>query len=481
MTLKSKAVYGMVWTYTQQFGSQLMSFCLSIFLSRILLPSEFGLLGMIAVFIGIGNVLFEGGMTSSLIRSKERDTDDYSTVFYFNIAASVGIYILLFLSAPFIANFYNQPILAPLTRVYGLTFILSSFGTVQHTILTIHLQFKKQTLVSLPALVLSGIVGVLLALRGFGVWSIVASSLVNAFLTSALLWYYSDWYPRRMFSIKKFRDHFGYGYKLTLSGLVDIVYTNIYQIVIGRYYVLSQVGYYTRANTLMMLPVGNISTALNRVVFPLFSQVQDDIPRFRKAYRQVMQMVLFIVTPIIGLMAVLAEPLVTFLFTEKWLPCVPIFQIICLSGVLYPIHLYNLLVLQVKGRSDLFLRLELWKKVLLTIILFISFRYGFYALLWGQLVYSILALLVNTYYAGKMLNYSVARQLRDIAPVIVYAALMCLCVIKIDNFFRNQSDLFRLLIGSILGIFVYIALAYFTKFPSINDIKTLFIKNDSGN
>jgi teichuronic acid exporter len=476
MSLRKEALSGMIWTYFQQFGSQLISFGVSIVLARLIMPEEFGLIGMIAIFMGLGTALFQGGLASSLIRTKELTEDDYSTVFFFNLAGSIVIYGVLFIAAPWISEFYNQPTLVNITRVYGLTYILSAFGTVQNTILTKELKFKKQAIISLPALVISSSVGLTLAYCNYGVWSLVVSALVNTLVISCLLWISSDWYPRRMFSKEKFQQHFHYGYKLTLSAMLDIIFTNIYQIIIGRYYSPAQVGYYTRANSLMMLPVGNVSGALNRVIFPLFSKVQDDIPRFRTAYKQIMQMVLFIITPVIVLMALLAKPLIIVLFTDKWIAVVPIFQIICFTGILLPIHKYNLLVLQVKGRSDLFLKLEIVKKVALSVILIISFFYGFYALLWGQLLFSIVALLINTHYAGTMLEYSTVQQLKDIAPVFAFAIVMGLVTYFVADALRDFNNITQLLVAGLSGGLTYLVAAHLFNFESIKDIKNLIVK-----
>lgn len=476
MSLRKQAISGMIWSYSQQFGSQLLSFGVSIFLARLLLPEVFGLIGMLAIFIGIGNALFEGGLTSSLIRTKEVTAVDYSTVFIFNLIGSILIYFLLYLTAPFIADFYHQPELTSITRIYSLTFIFSAFGTVQNTILTRELQFKKQAIVTLPALLLGSFVGLTLAHYNYGVWALVYSALVNAFFTSLFLWASSSWFPRLLFDKRLFKLHFHYGYKMTLSSILDTIFTNIYQIIIGRFYSAAQVGYYSRANSLMMLPVGNVSSALNKVVFPLFAKVQDDIPRFRNAYRQIMQIVLFIITPVIVIMALLAKPLVVFLFTEKWLPIVPIFQIICFTGILYPLHLYNLLVLQVKGRSDLFLKLEVFKKVLLSIILLISFLFGFYALLWGQLLFSIIALLINTHYAGAMLNYKMGSQLKDILPIFFFSLCMGIFIYFTDKLIEDYNNFTRLFTGSFFGTAIYIFIAWLFKYESIHNIKNLFSK-----
>lgn len=477
MSLKKQALSGVVWSYTQQFGTQLISFAVSIILARILLPEEFGLIGMIAIFMGIGMTLFDGGMTSSLIRSNNLDDSDYSTVFIFNLVVSLGVYTIIFLSAPLIADFYKQPVLTDITRIYTLSFVFSAFGSVQNTILTKTMNFKRQALLTIPALLISCLIAVVFAYKGFGVWSLVAMTLSNTFVLSIILWFTSSWKPRFIFSIEKFKKHFNYGYKLTLSGILDIIFTNIYQIIIGKFFNASVVGYYTRANQLMMMPVGNVSTALNKVAFPLFAEIKNDDERLRSVYKRMMLMVLFIINPVVVLMLVLAEPLTTLLFTEKWLPMVPIFKIVCLSGLLYPLHLYNLLILQVKGRSDLFLKLEVLKKILLLVVLFVSFYYGLYGLLWGQLVFSILALFINTYFAGSMINYSTKKQLLDMMPLFLAAGFMGIVVYNLDTYIlKNFVDSLRLIVNSFCGVIVYLGLSYLLKFDSLLEIKNLMQK-----
>lgn len=477
MSLKKQALNGAVWTYSQQFGTQLISFVVSIILARLLLPEEFGLIGMIAIFMGIGTTLFDGGMTSSLIRSDELEESDYSTVFIFNLIVSIAVYIIIFIIAPFIANFYHQPTLTGITRVYALSFIFSAFGSVQNTILTKNMNFKRQALLSIPALVIGSLVGILMANKGFGVWSLVGMTLVNSFLLSIILWLASPWKPRFQFSKQKFKKHFSYGYKLTLSGVLDIIFTNIYQIVIGRFFSANMVGYYTRANQLMMMPVSNVSTALNKVAFPLFAQLQNDNERLRDTYKRIMLLVIYIINPLIVLMMVLAEPLTVFLFTDKWLPMVPLFQIICLSGLLYPLHLYNLLILQVKGRSDLFLKLEIFKKVLATIVLFFSFYFGLYGLLWGQLVFSVLALFINTYFAGLMINYKMINQLKDMIPLFVLALITGLLIYLLDSYLlSNLVDLLRLVISSCCGVIIYVSISYLFNFESLKEIKNIILR-----
>ncbi len=476
MSLKKQVISGFFWSFLQQFSTQLITFSVQLILARILMPSEFGLIGMLTVFIGIGTALFEGGMTSSLIRVATVDTKDYSTVFFFNLGVSIAIYLLFFLSAPYIALFYRQPMLTDIARVYGLSFVFLAFGTVQNTILTKEMKFRRQALITFPALLIGSILGVVFAHNGFGVWSLVYSILTTNLLTSIFLWHSSDWRPQFIFDRNKFRLHFYFGYKMTLSALLDTIFTNIYQIIIGRLYSPLLVGYYTRANSLMMLPVGNVSAALNKIVFPLFAKVQDDIPSLRVTYKKIMLVVLFVITPIIVLMALLADQLVIFLFTEKWLPIVPIFQIICFSGILYPLHVYNLMILQVKGRSDLFLKLEVIKKVILIIIIVISIFFGFTSLLIGYVIASVIALFINTYYAGSMIDYTMKQQLLDILPIFVISLCMGLVVFFVNNNLINYNNVSRLIISSSAGVIVYMFLAILFKFQSINDIRNLIKK-----
>ncbi|MCY0970997.1 lipopolysaccharide biosynthesis protein [Chryseobacterium wangxinyae] len=468
VSLKAEAISGLFWTYSQQFGVQAIQFGVSLILARLISPEEFGLIGMITIFISLGSILFDGGLTSSLIRTQAVEDIDYSTVFIFNIIASFIIYLIIFLCAPLISAFFKQTLLTDILRVYSLTFIISSFASVQNTKLTKELKFKILAISALPGIIVGSFVGIVLALQDFGVWALVYSFLVQALITTITLWIISKWKPSLQFSKNKFKQHFLYGSKLTMSGILDVVFTNIYQVIIGKFYTPAQVGFYTRANTLMMLPVGNISSALNKVVFPLFSQLQDDLPRLRNLYKRIMIAVIFVVSPIIVVMAVLAKPLITLLFGDKWLPVVPIFQIIAVTGILYPLHLYNLLILQIRGKSGLFLKLEIAKKILMVLVIAATITSGLDVLLWGLVVFSFLALLINTYYAGIELNYSGIQQMQDIFPIFVLSAAMGLVIFSIEYFF-DLNNLLQVIIGFLVGTFFYLAVGKLFKFDSLTE------------
>lgn len=471
MSLKKIALSGMVWTAAQQFSTQGVNFIVSIILARILLPDEFGLIGMIAVFIAIGSMLYNSGLTQSLIRTKDPDQDDYSTVFWFNMAGSILLFLVMFCLAPFIADFYNKEILKDIIRVYSLSFIINAFSAVQSTRLTKTFDFKAHLKISLPSTIVTGLTGIYMAYMGYGVWSLVFNNLAGACCSSILFWIVSGWRPSFRFHKQKFRTHFKFGYNMTLSGLLSTVFDNVYIIVIGRFFSPSQVGYYTRADTLKQFPVGNISTILNTVAYPLFAAIQDDDVRLKAVYKRIIKMVIFLVAPILVFMAVVAEPLFRFLLTEKWLPAVPYFQILCVAGILYPVHAYNLNILQVKGRSDLYLKLEMVKKVIVIVVILITIQFGIYGLLWGQIFLSIAAFFINTYFTGKYLNYTSWEQALDLIPTIGIAFFAGAIMLLLDYFvISHLSDFLRIFICSSIGTILYLGFAKIIKEDSLGEV-----------
>jgi O-antigen/teichoic acid export membrane protein len=474
MSLKQQAVSSVFWTALSTFSTQGISFFVSIILARLLLPSEFGLIAMMAVFMGIGGVLINSGISMSLIRTPDADDEDLSTLFLFNLLMSCLVYLIVFFSSYAIAQFYNQPLLENLIKVYSLTFIIDAFSTVQSTRLTKSLDFKTQMRVSVPSLIGSSIVGISMAYLGFGVWSLVYAALTKSTLASIQLWFYTKWRPRLKFNVTKFKYHWNFGYKLMFSALINSIFSNLYAILIGKYFVASQVGFFQRADTLKMLPVTTIGSILNKVTFPLFSKVQDDNIKLKEIYSKLMKIVIFIIAPLLLTMSALGEPLFRFLFTEKWLPAVPYFRILCFSGILYPIHAYNLNILNVKGRSDLFLKLEVIKKTILVVIIFISFRFGIYGLLIGSVFSSILAFFINTHYSGKFINYPGLQQMKDILPLIFLSTIIASMVFLVDFFYLTDAhDVVRLFIGSSLSLTTLFLVSHFYKLEPYLELRGL--------
>lgn len=477
MSLKKQAKAGLFWTFLEQFGTQIIGLVISILLARLLTPQDFGVIALFTVVMSIAAVLVEGGLTSSIIRTKDPNEDDFSTVFHFNLVMSIILYVVILFCAPFIADYYQKPILTTVIRVYALTIILNAFSTVQRTQLTKAMQFKTLFKINLPSQIISGVVGIVLAYFGFGVWSLVYAALIQSFIASLQLWLYSDWKPKIIFNKQKFKFHFTYGYRITLSGLLNIIFNNIYVLIIGKQFSLQQLGYYNRADNLRQLPINNISNALNKVTFPLFAKISDDDIKLKEVYQMLMKLVMFIIAPALTLLVVLAEPLVVFLLSEKWLPTVPYLQILAVAGLLIPIHSYNLNILQVKGRSDLFLKLEIIKKINIVIIVAISLQFGIFGLLWGQVVSSFIAFFINTYYTGQFLKYNAYKQLLDILPSICLAILCGLGIYFAKlMFFQNvPNSIIIIVLGTIYSL-MYVFIAFIFKFKEIAHIKQFLKK-----
>lgn len=477
MSLKQEALSGIIWTFTQQFGTQIISFVVSLVLARLLLPGDFGMIAVFSVLMAVGNVLIDSGLTNSLIRTAETDDTDFSTVFYFNLLVSVLSYLLIVLTAPWVSLFFHMPELTDIIRAYAVVLPIGAFSAIQRTIFTKKLDFKTQLKVQIPSLIISGISGIVFALTGFGVWSLVYMAIIQSVVSTVQFWIYSKWRPQRAFDKNKFNIHFNFGYKLALSALLDIVFQNIYTVLIGRFFNTTQLGYYNKANSMQQLPVTSLTGPLNRVTYPLFSKIQDNNDRLKEVYKKLMKMVIFIVAPLLTVLGVLGEPLFRFLFTEKWLPAVPYFQILCITGILLPIHSYNLNVLKVKGRSDLFLKLEIIKKILIVISVVISLPFGIIGLLWGKVATSVIALFINCHYSGKFLKYNLWKQMSDLLPSIFLSIIMGGGTLLLDTALLTElSDLLRLLAGGGFAIFSYIILAKLFRYEELITVKEILFR-----
>ena len=481
MSLKVKATSGLFWTLVQQFGYQGINFVVQLLLARILLPEAFGVVALLQIFISVGNNLIDSGMASSLIRNKDVDERDYSTVFYLNISVAIILYLMMFVASPFIASFYNMPILTDVIKVYCTSFVINAFSIIQITQLTKEMKFKKQMLIQLPSLIVSGVISLILAYFGWGVWSIVAYNLLRNILASLQYWLASKWRPKLIFDIEKLKYHFNFGYKLTIASLLNSVYDNIYGVVIGKAFSPQILGYYNRAEMFQLFPSKNISTALEKVTYPMFAQIQDDNEKLKKYYRQIFNLVVFFLTPTMVLLSVVSEPLFRFLLTEKWLPMVPYFQILTVVGVLHPFQRYNVNILRVKGRSDLVLKLNIIRKVVLTLSIVIAVRYGIYGILISECVYSIICVFLNTMYSSALINYSLKEQIKDVIGIYVLAVLIGYGIYLFDkNIMYLLPDVFRVLVGMILGYITYFGVAYLLKFEIIYIIRN-FIKERKNN
>lgn len=332
-SLKSKTVSGVLWSAIERFSLQGVQFIINVLMARLLLPSDYGMIGMLAVFLQISQTFIDSGFSDALVQKKDRTETDLSTVFYFNIVISVLLYLLLFIGAPFIAQFYHMPELTLVTRIVMLNLIFSSFAAVPKIILVIKIDFKTQSKISLISAVVSGGIGITMAYKGYGVWSLVFQSLLNILLITFLSFYYINWRPLKTFSKDSFQNLFSFGSKLLFSRLIHALYYNLYAIVIGRRYSSAELGYYTRAEQFAIFPSGNINAIISRVTFPILSSIQDDDERLASAYRKYIKLASFLIFPLMIGLAVLAKPLIILLLTEKWIMTVVLLQILCFPQI----------------------------------------------------------------------------------------------------------------------------------------------------
>ncbi len=470
-SLKAKTVHGVLWSALERFSLQGIQFVINIIMARLLAPSDYGLIAMLAIFLQISQAFIDSGFTNALIQRKDRSETDFSTVFYFNVVIAFVFYLILFISAPWIADFYRMPALVPITRVIALNLIISALSAVHKTKLTINIDFKTQSKASLSAAAISGIIGIWGAYSGWGVWALIAQTLLNSLLLTLLLYYFLHWKPLWIFSMDSFKRLFSFGSRLLVSGLIHTLYYNLYTLVIGRKFSAISLGYYTRAEQFVIFPSANVNAIISRVTFPVLSSIQDDTERLAEAYRKYIRLSSFIIFPLMMGLAALAKPVVALLLTEKWLGVVALLQILCFDWMFDHLSIINLNLLYVKGRSDLALRLEIVKKVIATTILFSSIPFGLIGMCWGRVLYSLIAVYLNTYYTKSLIGLSLRNQIRDIIPYWLLALGMGGVVMWISSF----VDLLwlQLFAGVAIGSVCYLGCAYLLKLSIYKELLAL--------
>ena len=449
----SKAASGMAWTLIERMSVQVCQFVIGIVLARLLLPSDYGTVGMLAIFMAIAQSLLDSGFNRALIQKKNRTNVDYSTVFYFNLIISLFVYVVFFCIAPYIADFYRTPILTEVSRVVFIAVIVNAFSLVQTAKLTIELNFRLQSLASVISVVSSGILGIVLAYIGYGVWALVAQGVSSAFVRTVILWIFSHWKPIFVFSIDSFKELFSFGSKLLVGDFIHTIYTNMYTLVIGRSFNSSDVGYYNRANGYAALPYSVFSQVVNKVMFPILSEKQDDNVALLNVYNKLFRTPMFFYTPLMFGIAALAKPLICIMIGEKWLNCVSLLQILCIGLVFSPMTAINLNLLYVKGRSDLSLKLDLIKKPIGIAILFASLPFGLWWMCFGKAFYDFVAFVMNCYYTKKLLDYGAIEQLKSISSILIVSILMYLVIYGICSFLT--SYIMMLIVGIIIGFSFY--------------------------
>lgn len=466
--LKHKTKVGLYWSFFNQFANNGLQFVVGIFMARMLSPEDYGITALPGVFLAIAGTLMDAGFSSALVRKPELTEKDLSTSFFYSLFVGIFCYLAIYFAAPWIANFYAIPILEPLVRVTALMFLWGPLGTPQSVLLQRKLDFKTPARISIITKIVGSVVGLFFAYFGYGLWALVIMGVVSSFLSTILTWFAVKWLPKAGWSKESFSYLWNFGNKIIVTYILDQLYQNITPIVIGKYYTPAQLGQYNRAEGYANLPSKQVTGMLQNVTFPVLSKLQEDKEKMAEKYRLMIKTLSFVITPVMMGLAAIANPLVLVLIGEKWAPCIIFLQVMCFARCLYPIHSLNVNLLMVTGRSDLYLKLEITKKILGVIMLIVTLPISVMALVWGNLVYSIVLLVVNTFYTSKLISVSLVTQLKDIIPSWLLSFVMFLCVWGYTQLVENYY--LQIFGGIIIGGIVYISGSYLFKFKEMNEV-----------
>lgn len=474
-SLKGKTTKGFFWGAVERFASQGIQFVFGILLARLLSPDDYGIIAMLMVFLAVAQVFIDSGFSTGLIRKEEKKPEDFSTCFYFNIVVGIVAYGILYIIAPFVSDFYDKPILTPILRVVGLNVVFSSFCIVQQAILTIKIDFKTQAQVAIATAIVSGCVGLYLAYTGWGVWALAIQQVASGFLRLILLWILAKWRPIAVFSKESFKYLFNFGSKMLVIFSIDAIYNNLYPIIIGKFFPARDLGLYSRGSHYAELPSQTITGILSRVTMPVLADIQNQNERFSAIYRRFISTSGYIVFPVMMGLSACATPIILVTIGPQWEECIIYLQVLCFCLMLYPIHSLNLNVLIVKGRSDLFLRVEIIKKIISVSILLVTLHYGVLAMCIGRVIYSYIALYLNVYYVKRFINVGLLTQLRDLMPSFLLSISMW-GVLFTFNHFVQLNNVLLLIVDIILGVSYYICLSYVFKLSELKEVMQIIKK-----
>ena len=468
ISLKNKAISGITWSTIDKIALRGMNFLVGIIIARILMPSDYGIIGMVAVFITLSNLFVDSGFSQALVQKQERTQTDMSTAFFFNLLVATGCYAVLFAAAPLIASFYEMPILVSVLRVIGLNVICMSLATVQRANLLIKIDFRTLAIVDIVSVTISGVVGIIMAYKGFGVWSLVAQQMAMQGSSSLWLWILGHWRPTWEFSRGSIARLWKFGSKLLAAGAVATCTREVYSIVIGKFYRSSDLGFYHRAVQTTDVVSGTINEIINTTSFPILSSVQHDRERLVSVYSRLLSMTGFIVFPVMTLLAVIAAPLVSVLLTDKWLPVVPLIQWLCFARVFTPISSLNMNILNAIGRSDLFLKIDLSKLPLTIIIMAITLPISVKAVVIGNFINSFICYFINAYLPGRLFNFGVVAQFKIFWKIILASTIMAFITV----YFMQLSSLpiLKLLYGGLSAVVSYLAVSKMFKINELTEV-----------
>jgi O-antigen/teichoic acid export membrane protein len=464
------AVKGILWSAIERFSTQGALFVLSIILARIIAPHNFGLLAMLSIFIEIANTFVDSGFSKALVQKQDRTEKDFSTVFFFNIIISIIIYLVLFLTSPYIAAFYNEPILETLTKYVSINIIITSFAVVQRAQLVIRVDFKKQAKYSVIAVLISGLVGVILAYNNYGVWALVVQSLLYNLIDTLLYIFNVRWIPRSFFSVESFKCLFGFGSKLLFSGLLHTIYLNLYSIVIGKFYSATNVGYYNRANVLAQFPSLNLVQIMSRAIFPIQCQLQNEESRLQQSLLSYLRYSCFIVFPLMVGLASLSDPFIRLVLTDSWEGAILPLSILSISYMLYPIMHIDSQILVVKGKSDMFLKAESIKKVIAVAILCSTVYLGMIWLCLGIVIYNILDVIIIISFVKKVIHVTYMDHMRNLFPIFVASIVMGMVIHLFLTICGSYSYWLQLIVGFVIGVVSYYVTCKMLRIHEVSDL-----------
>lgn len=471
MSYRSKAFSGVKWTSIEQVLSIALSFVIGIIVARLVMPSDYGLIAMLGVFMALGGVFVNSGISTALVRHKHNSQADYSTAFYANVALGLVVYAILYVLAPLIAGFYEIPELTAVCRVYSLDILLSSLTIVHVAKLTHEMRYKVQTSIKLFSLMVSGVIGISLAYGGYGVWALIGYTLSASGLRTVLFWVLSGWYPSMVFSRSAAHYLYDFGSKMLLTSIIDVVYDNIYTFVIGKYYTATSAGYYNRSLQLSQFPQNMISHVVGNVVLPVLTPFQDNQEKLLNVYDRLFRLTVYVAYPLMALMVVLAYPLIDFLLGEKWLPSVPYLQILVVAVVFTTLTIVNLNLFFVKGRSDVVLKLDIYKKIIGFAMVAVMAPLGLKWICVGSVLYAIASFVINCTQTHQILGYGLWHQVKTAFPPMLYSVLMGLVVAVAISYV--SSSFLQLVLGGLLGLLVYVGLSLLLKEPALAELMEL--------
>ena len=458
---KNKVISSLIWKFLERGGVQGVQFVLSIILARLVTPEDYGVIAILLVFIQIATVFIQSGFNTALIQKKEADDLDFSSIFYLSFFVAAILYVILFFGAPLVAWFYKSESLTKLLRVISLTLFFGAVNSVQNAYVSKTMQFRRFFFSSMGAVLGSGIVGIVLAYKGYGVWALVFQQLIKDFLICVILWFTVKWRPKFIFSFTRIKSLFSFSWKLLVSALLDTVFRNIYNLIVGRIYDKETLGYFNRGHQFPQVIATNLDGSIQSVMLPTLSSHNDDIPEVKRITRRSISMSAFLLMPCMFGLAAVAEPLVKVLLTDKWLPCVPFLQLACISYAIYPIHTANLTGINALGRSDVFLKLEIIKKTLVIINILITMPLGIYAMAIGQVITGFIGSFINAYPNKKLMNYTYFEQWKDLMPSFLCSIVMAIGVWSLH--FIQLPSIILLLIQIVVGVGIYILLCKVLK------------------